>query len=182
MDVALAAWIILLWRTTTRVSILVVMDVALADLCVIEGIRHDSLNPCCNGCCSRRVHQQVHWIRIGGLNPCCNGCCSRRRDSAAIGQGSLSLNPCCNGCCSRRISTYVSTSNCSSVSILVVMDVALAEGCANTYYTDTDSVSILVVMDVALAVTKSLRKITQLKGLNPCCNGCCSRSLRFKPW
>ena len=60
------------------------------------------------------------------------------------------LNPCCNGCCSRSCSVTAENDFCDKVSILVVMDVALAV--LNEEITVlADPVSILVVMDVALA-------------------------------
>ena len=36
----------------------------------------DSLNPCCNGCCSLTGPTSVEVQRTRCLNPCCNGCCS----------------------------------------------------------------------------------------------------------
>ena len=60
-----------------------------------------------------------------------------------------SLNPCCNGCCSRS-SFYISKDVPKKVSILVVMDVALAAP-KEIRRKNNGGVSILVVMDVALA-------------------------------
>ena len=85
------------------VSILVVMDVALAELLrTIISMMFSGLNPCCNGCCSRSSPLLVMLLLMACLNPCCNGCCSR---SAAA--------------------SLVAAAN-TPVSILVVMDVALA--------------------------------------------------------
>ena len=61
------------------------------------------------------------------------------------------------------------------VSILVVMDVALAVNTKEAMPTKS-TVSILVVMDVALAVLAYQMNSGLPIGLNPCCNGCCSRS------
>ena len=62
----------------------------------------------------------------------------------------FSLNPCCNGCCSRRLLWMCHTAWEDNVSILVVMDVALAGRKISSAGT-LAPVSILVVMDVALA-------------------------------
>ncbi len=64
--------------------------------------------------------------------------------------------------------------NLIPVSILVVMDVALA---VDQIFPQTriEVVSILVVMDVALAVAAKATDRATLDSLNPCCNGCCSR-------
>ncbi len=58
------------------------------------------------------------------LNPCCNGICSRRRVFQTHGEHSGSLNPCCNGICSRRIS-WDTMAHPYRVLILVVMEYAL---------------------------------------------------------
>ena len=61
------------------------------------------------------------------------------------------------------------------VSILVVMDVALAVMLKMYSAMKLLKVSILVVMDVALAVRYN-HLSSRKRSLNPCCNGCCSRS------
>ena len=62
----------------------------------------------------------------------------------------VGLNPCCNGCCSRSSVLLEPSIATISVSILVVMDVALAD-LSVLNAKKSDQVSILVVMDVALA-------------------------------
>ena len=108
MDVALADNVKGPLKRGNLVSILVVMDVALAVRLL-------------------RLQNQVKL----SLNPCCNGCCSRRSVEYTNAKKVFCLNPCCNGCCSRRLAAPVVPAAPIAVSILVVMDVALAEALAN---------------------------------------------------
>ena len=66
--------------------------------------------------------------QLKSLNPCCNGRCTRTNDKKKIGSKIQSLNPCCNGRCTRTnrfVPAYVKSHN---VLILVVMEDALALG------------------------------------------------------
>ena len=75
---------------------------------------------------------QSEVIRYSGgeisLNPCCNGRCTRTQQEQAQEDAKASLNPCCNGRCTRTIIKLCSRIGESVVLILVVMEDALAQG------------------------------------------------------
>ena len=61
------------------------------------------------------------------LNPCCNGRCTRTEQIVDITKAyNGSLNPCCNGRCTRTTARIVTRVRDSIVLILVVMEDALA--------------------------------------------------------
>ena len=62
-----------------------------------------SLNPYCNGTCSRRCNMIANYLERGCLNPYCNGTCSRRGKAGIGKENRASLNPYCNGTCSRSV-------------------------------------------------------------------------------
>ena len=118
-DKSISQW----WR---HVLILVVMEYALGG----EAARlvprvHASLNPCCNGICSRRNSTTRMRKTSWRLNPCCNGICSRRMDEREEDGLQRRLNPCCNGICSRRNALFPQRCRHRTVLILVVMEYAL---------------------------------------------------------
>ena len=112
-----------------------------------------SLNPCCNGWCTRTlaiVENEINGRK--GLNPCCNGWCTRTfQSNTAKALLVACLNPCCNGWCTR--TQIIRTVNYAFhvVLILVVMDDALAQLTMTNFLNFKAAVLILVVMDDALA-------------------------------
>ena len=85
-----------------------------------------SLNPCCNGRCTRTTPLTGIWHRIDGLNPCCNGRCTRTCEIRTLAIIKKCLNPCCNGRCTRT-AVQLAKSGLVNVLILVVMEDALAQ-------------------------------------------------------
>ena len=61
------------------VLILVVMEDALVQgrNGYPKGIYKASLNPCCNGRCTRTDGSETSVKNVNSLNPCCNGRCTR---------------------------------------------------------------------------------------------------------
>ena len=141
---------------STVVSILVVMEYALG---AAKGLQYtpegSSLNPCCNGICSRSMRELSTLFGGASLNPCCNGICSRR--------GRMDLF----------IPVFL------QVSILVVMEYALGAVSNKGGTPRLKEVSILVVMEYALGGPKRTH-CYKWRSLNPCCNGICSRRVKFK--
>ena len=89
-----------------------------------------------------------------------------------------SLNPCCNGRCTRTHVEYTYYTG-AKVLILVVMEDALALNYNTSIKTSLNIVLILVVMEDALAqIFPNLFSVTFI-GLNPCCNGRCTRTITF---
>jgi len=102
------------------------LDVALKDYIALELILvYQGFNPCSLGCCSESPPTRKHW------------------------QGFPSFNPCSLGCCSE--STYMGLKwpQTCTVSILVLLDVAL-KGAVIYENRPEFKVSILVLLDVAL--------------------------------
>ena len=83
-----------------------------------------SLNPCCNGRCTRTIKKSsgrrnekvlilvvmedalaqlvdLSKAQLVSLNPCCNGRCTRTHFRSTLTNCQMSLNPCCNGRCTR---------------------------------------------------------------------------------
>ena len=65
------------WDVSEKVLILVVMEDALALCFKSFNFRNKSLNPCCNGRCTRTYPWLSFSIKTTSLNPCCNGRCTR---------------------------------------------------------------------------------------------------------
>ena len=110
----------------------------------------DSLNPCCNGWCTRTMQTQsslllkkvlILVVMDDALVQC------PFSHNALNGR----LNPCCNGWCTRT---------------------ETAEVVASQY-----GVLILVVMDDALVLVQDEAAYKASGSLNPCCNGWCTRTL-----
>ena len=72
--------------TACAVLILVVMEYALGEGEVkVVPSKIISLNPCCDGICSRRADGATKCENVViGLNPCCDGICSRRAKSTTL--------------------------------------------------------------------------------------------------
>ena len=85
------------------------------------------------------------------------------------------LNPYCNGTCSRSVVIMCTDGKELAVLILIVMEHALGERQILIGYQNPSYVLILIVMEHALggSTQKTLQKCTL--GLNPYCNGTCSR-------
>ena len=56
------------------------MEDALARIIIKHAERRGSLNPCCNGRCTRTVCKDAEVKNFESLNPCCNGRCTRTRE------------------------------------------------------------------------------------------------------
>ena len=111
-----------------------------------------SLNPCCNGWCTRTKQCVFPHEWRWSLNPCCNGWCTRTTKwTLCIALNYKRLNPCCNGWCTRTMQTQ------SSLLLKKVL--------------------ILVVMDDALVQWMYCKIRSDWNSLNPCCNGWCTRTL-----
>ena len=137
--------------------------------------RPDSLNPCCNGCCSLTCSsmESVNLTRIS-LNPCCNGCCSLTGREAWACEVWESLNPCCNGCCSLTPRKLSPPSPSCGVLILVVMDAVLWHLIISTQRPSVKSLNPCCNGCCSLTSSNNVWLFLLLQCLNPCCNGCCS--------
>jgi len=172
-------------------------------------------------------HQHMVMARKRSFNPCSLGCCSesqsllpRWRRSKTFqslfswmllwktiryygdGYPESGFNPCSLGCCSERRSQKLKNRCLNSVSILVLLDVALKVRPLTTSFPSRDLyVSILVLLDVALKGNACIIQIRASKlfqslfswmllwkwvrrqvscmeagSFNPCSLGCCSES------
>ncbi len=130
-------------------------------------------NPCYLGCCSERLLQS--WVKVAlivsilvildvalkgdilelwkkqsdSFNPCYLGCCSERSDHDEDIIADLSFNPCYLGCCSESW-PLARAGKVKTVSILVILDVALKVSELKLIVSEVLGVSILVILDVAL--------------------------------
>ena len=82
--------------------ILVVMEDALVQWQLGgQNLNLPSLNPCCNGRCTRTNYNGYTAYKDERLNPCCNGRCTRTEIRDLQKFAKMRLNPCCNGRCTR---------------------------------------------------------------------------------
>ena len=207
------------------VSILVLVDVALKGCWNMLYILSDGrFNPFFRGCRSESILHQSPYERRLRFNPCFRGCRSERHTFLyRILLLYRSFNPCFRGCRSERI-TYPFMKNqitefqslfswmslwkdccrdeipaCFSVSILVLVDVALKEsynnpvfrmewvsilvlvdvalkGVSLPLFVEEQLVSILVLVDVALKAFAIFCMMKPHSSFNPCFGGCRSES------
>ena len=116
-----------------------------------------SFNPCSLGCCSERRKTWKTGSQTVGFNPCSLGCCSERFLYPSRLKIHYSFNPCSLGCCSESLNLWrtgssekefqslfswmllwkswstIRSRSWKSVSILVLLDVALKECCRNKH-------------------------------------------------
>ena len=144
----------------------------------LEAGEEVSLNPYCNGTCSKRDWNTPSMNFNNCLNPYCNGTCSKRCRTLTPKTKQYScLNPYCNGTCSKRPRIWRCCFRGPRVLILIVMEHALRVTKIHLYGKIT-GVLILIVMEHALrALIRLARMRPSQSRLNPYCNGTCSKRM-----